>query len=369
LNLIYNKYVIFFGGDRMRIDQLETPALLIDADIFEQNMETMRQMLEGTGISLRPHYKSHKCAEIARMQIAHGAKGITCAKLGEAEDLAAAGIEDILIANEIVQPTKVMRVAALAKRCRLTICVDHLANIEALSRAAVAADATIHCLVELDVGAGRCGARNDEEFVELAQAVSRAQGLVFEGIQAYAGYLSHEVDEQKRHEGAQRIETRLCGLKSRLEELGLPVKEISGGSSGTAAIKRNSKVYTELQAGSYLFMDSTYQELKLSFRNSLVLLATVISAHDDALITDAGVKSCGVDQNMPTIVEDGLVLDSINEEHGLVKGKIAGYQVGDTLRYIPGHSCTTFNLHECVYLVRGDQVIERIPVTSRGKIQ
>lgn len=353
----------------MHINQLDTPALLIDADVFEENMASMQRLLQGTGIALRPHYKSHKCAEIAKMQIAHGAKGITCAKLGEAEDLAAAGIEDILIANEIVQPAKVLRAALLAKRCRLTLCVDNLENIAALSAAAEAAGATIHCLVELDVGMGRCGARSEDEFIALAQAVAGANGLVFEGIQAYAGFLSHEVDAAKREAGAASIEARLLGLKSRLEQLGMPVKEVSGGSTGTAAIKRNSKVYTELQAGSYLFMDSTYRELGLSFRNSLTLLVTIVSAHEDALITDAGVKSCGTDQDMALIAEEGLRLSQLNEEHGIVNGAVSGHQVGEQLHYIPGHSCTTFNLHDWAYLVRGNEVVDRIAVTSRGKIQ
>lgn len=353
----------------MRVDQLETPALIIDADIFEKNMETMRGLLAGTNIALRPHYKSHKCAAIAKMQIANGAKGITCAKLGEAEDLAAAGIEDILIANEIVQPSKLSRIAVLAKQCRLTVCVDNPENIAALSHAAATAEATVHCLVELDIGMGRCGARSEDEFIGLAQAVTAAEGLAFEGIQAYAGNLAHEIDPEKRRKGVQQNEERLIRLKARLEALGIPVKEVSGGSTGTAAFKRDSKVYTELQAGSYLFMDSTYRERQLSFQNSLKLLVTIISAHEDALVTDAGVKSCGTDQDMAALTEAGLWLSGLNEEHGIVKGDIAGYHVGDQLHYIPGHSCTTFNLHDAAYLVRDGQVIDKIPVTSRGKIR
>lgn len=261
----------------MTIAGISTPALILDVNILKENAEKMKKLLEGSNLKLRPHYKSHKCAAIAKWQIASGAIGMTCAKLSEAEDLCDAGIEDILIANQIVDPVKIRRAVDLAGNCRLTVCVDSPENVDALSRAAANCGNTIHCLVEYDIGMGRCGIMTEEAVLSLARHIADCDHLTFEGIQAYAGHLSHMEDPELRKASTGENYKRLRSLITYLQENGMEVKTVSGGSTGTSVIKAAEGLYTELQAGSYLFMDATYRNLGLPFENSLFLLSTVIS--------------------------------------------------------------------------------------------
>jgi len=351
----------------MRLQQLETPALILDLNAFEYNIRLMKDFLEPTGISLRPHYKSHKCTVIAHRQIQAGAKGITCAKLSEAEDLAASGIEDILIANQVVQPSKIARVAYLARCCRLTVCVDAAENIRELEKAAAVQGATIHCLVEFEIGMNRCGVDTFEKFYELAELISTCPHLVFEGIQAYAGQLSHETDHIIRKAETEKIEQRLVELHSYVEQRGLPVREISGVSTGTVEFRKQGSIYTEIQAGSYIFMDAAYNSLELDFKNSLFVLTTVISRNSELIVVDAGKKSVSVDQALPVFKEFPQLPVDMSEEHVAVSVRDHDIALGHKLMLIPGHCCTTVNLYSHIYLVRDDRIVDRIPVTSRGK--
>lgn len=349
----------------MKISGIPTPALILDVNKFKANADKMAELLEGTQLRLRPHYKSHKCAAIAKWQVSNGAIGMTCAKLSEAEDLCDAGIEDILIANQVVAPDKVLRLAALAKHCRLTVCVDNKDNIDAISRAAVACGTTVHCLVEYDIGMERCGVTTKEEVFDLAMQLLWAPNLSFDGIQAYAGHLSHMEDLAQRKARTAENYEKLHQLLIFLKDKGIAVKTVSGGSTGTAEIKAAEGLYTELQAGSYLFMDSTYRLLNLPFENSLYLLTTVVSQRDDLTVVDAGVKTCGIDQGMPALVE-GTVREIVaSEEHFQLHGYSETRKLGDNLLLIPGHCCSTINLHDKIYVVDGDKVIDRIPVTAR----
>ena len=177
----------------MKISGLNTPALVLDINILKANAEAMKSILENTSLKLRPHYKSHKCASIAKWQIKNGAIGMTCAKLSEAEDLCDVGIEDILIANQIVEPAKIRRLADLANNCRLTVCVDSIENVNALSAAAKNCGSTIHCFVEYDIGMQRCGVVENEEVLALAKHILSSDNLEFDGIQAYAGLPSSSI--------------------------------------------------------------------------------------------------------------------------------------------------------------------------------
>jgi len=349
----------------MKISGISTPALMVDVNILKANAQKMKALLAGTQLQLRPHYKSHKCAAIAKWQIDCGAKGMTCAKLSEAEDLCDAGIEDILIANQITDPAKIRRAADLAGNCRLTVCVDSPENVDALARAAANCGNTIHCLVEYDIGMGRCGVMTEEAALSLAKQIAAEESLSFEGIQAYAGHLSHMEDPARRKESTAENYTRLRSLIAYLEKNGVEVKTVSGGSTGTSAIKAAEGLYTELQAGSYLFMDATYRHLGLPFENSLFLLSTVISRRDEVTILDAGVKTCGMDQGMPALTEGAAKEIAANEEHLLLYGYTEHKALGDKVRLIPGHCCSTVNLHDKIYLVDGDRVVDRIPVTAR----
>ena len=350
----------------MRLKDISTPALIVDREIFEKNADCMAEVLEGSRLGLRPHFKSHKCADIAHYQVRRGAVGITCAKLEEAIDLADSGIEDILIANQIVGEDKIARLASLAGACRLTVCVDDRENVLALQRAASFAGSVIHCLVEFEIGMQRCGVSSAEEVVDLALLIGECPNLTFDGIQAYAGHVSHEISSEEREAATAKNACRIRDLLSLLAEKGIEVKTISGGSTGTCRIKAAEGLYTELQAGSYLFMDATYGLLGLPFSQSLFILTTVVSVSDGLAVVDAGVKSCGIDQGMPVPVGFEVSHIVASEEHLQLHAPTKQLKVGDRVLLAPAHCCSTVNLHEKLYFVEGDRVVSRRFVTARG---
>lgn len=350
----------------MTIDRLDTPALLLEESVFNRNRAAMTEILQDSTLKLRPHYKSHKCAAIAKMQIADGAVGMTCAKLSEAEDLADCGIEDILIANQITDPWKIRRGAQLAGDCRLTVCMDDPANIDAWEKAAGEAGTMVHCLVEYEIGMRRCGVTTAEEVLTLAARIAACPHLIFDGIQAYAGHISHMEAPAERARLTAENSGKLRLLLDRLTEAGLPVRTLSGGSTGTAQLKAAEGLYTELQAGSYLFLDATYRTLDLPFGNALTVLSTVVSAKPGLVVVDAGVKSCGVDQGMPRIYGDEAEEISACEEHFQIFEPTKQYKVGDKLMLIPAHCCSTVNLHDKIYMVNKGRVVSRIAVSARG---
>lgn len=353
----------------MKISQIDTPALILEKGVFEENLRTMKALMLRTNMALRPHYKSHKCPVIAKRQLADGAKGIVCAKLSEAEDLAQYGVEDILIANQIVQPEKLTKLAALARRCRLTVCVDCEENILALEKFMAAADAQLYCLVEYEIGMGRCGVETHDEVIALARLIEQQPHLVFEGVQAYAGNMAHEPVLAVRQAATDAIEQDLAALRDALCAAGLPPKEISGGSTGTIETKPGKSIYTEMQCGSYIFMDRAYRDLDLCFRNALFLLTTVVSVKHDRIVTDGGTKSLGMDQGNPVFVGFEDVPVQMSEEHAQCTVPEHGLKLNDKLRMIPGHCCTTVNLHDRIYVVDGGEVVDVWPVISRGKCQ
>ena len=353
----------------MKITDIETPALILEKSIFDKNRRVMASLLSGSSMALRPHYKSHKCPAIALIQLSDGAKGLTCAKLSEAEDLADAGVSDILIANQIIDEKKLSRLASLAGRCRLTVCVESADNVLALAHAASAAGTTVHVLIEYEIGMQRCGVESHEEVLALARLISEQKSLRYEGIQAYAGNMAHEKSLEVRQAATDAIEADLAALKAELTAAGLPPAEISGVSTGTVQTKPKASVYTEMQCGSYLFSDRAYRDLHLCFENALFLLTTVMSVKPSRIVTDGGVKSLGMDQGNPVVVgyEDYPV--GMSEEHSQIEVPGHSQRVGDRLRLIPGHCCTTFNLHDRVYLVDGEDVVDCWEITSRGRAQ
>lgn len=351
----------------MKIYELETPALCVDMDLLQENMKIMDTRLTNSSARLRPHFKTSKTLEIVKLQMTNGAKGITCSKLGEAEVLADAGIPDILIANEVVQPSKLRRLAELAGQTHLTVCVDDEANIRNLSTAAVTAGTVIHLYIEYDVGMKRCGVSTKEEVLKLAELIRESEGLTFDGIQAYAGQLSHETNtEYKAAEVAKAVES-LKELKDYLESRDIPVREISGASSNTSDLKAASQLYTEIQAGSYVFMDAAFKECKLPFRNSLTIASTVISKSSDRIVIDCGAKCLGLDQCYPIFKGYENRECSLSEEHFTIHGNDLSANIGDKVFLLPGHCCTTVNLFDEMYVTKGDEVIGKWKIEGRGK--
>jgi D-serine deaminase-like pyridoxal phosphate-dependent protein len=239
------------------LETIETPALLVDMDALEWNVRVMADFMKGRRVRLRPHFKTHKSPAICHMQLAAGAKGICCAKLGEAEVLLSTGIPDVLIANQIVDPAKIARLAGLARGAKVTVCADNAGNVADLSAAAARAGAPLRVLVEVDVGMNRCGVKTAEETLALARQIAGSPGLAFEGIQAYEGHLVQIADIEKRRAGVKEMERKVGAIKTLLESNGLPVKEISGGGTATYNITGDNTIWTEIQAGSYVFMDTS----------------------------------------------------------------------------------------------------------------
>ena len=353
----------------MTIKELETPALWVDLDAMERNMNRVDNILSDTSMTLYPHYKSHKCPTIAKMQIKRGARGITCAKLSEAIDLCELGISNIVIANLVVQEEKLPKVAKLANRCRLTLCVDSEDNVLALEEAMAIQGGQLHILVEFDVGMKRCGVETFEAFLNIAKLIQSQPHLSFEGIQAYAGHLSHEEDSKKRYEEIQSIEKLVADLKIYCEQNGMPVKEVCGGSTGFGEDKPKNTVYTQAQFGSYLFMDRSFIPLGLDFEQALFVETTVISVKSDRIVVDCGVKTMTMDQYPPYFPAFPDAKLSFSEEHTTIFVPGKDFRVGDRLRYIPGHCCTTINTFDKIAAVRDQDVLEIWDITSRGKAQ
>lgn len=350
------------------IKQIETPALLIDLNILESNINIMAKYFRGKKVKLKPHFKTFKCPTIAHKIINAGAKGISCAKLGEAEVLVNSGIKDVLIANQIVDKPKIFRLAGLAHGdSKITVVVDNEENIHDLSAAASILGSTINVLVEVDVGMKRCGVDNAEEALQLAKMISRSKGLVFEGIQAYEGHLVHIPDQQKRFDGMTGVIDKITNIKNYIEKEGLEIKEISGGGTGTYKITGNDTIWTEIQAGSYVFMDTDYSRLGLQFKNALTVLATIIHKSPGYAVTDAGLKVCSPDGGTSSVKDYpgfGLVL---NEEHGIVTDEEDKLSYLQKIEYIPSHCCSTVNLHDEYYCVRNNYLESVWPISARGK--
>ena len=348
--------------------KIETPALLIDLDRLEENIKKMADFFKHKKARLRPHFKTHKSSHISLMQIVAGAKGMTCAKVDEAQVLVEAGIKDVLIANQIVETCKIQRLANLAKIAKITLCVDNSHTVSELSRVAEESGCTIYVLIELEVGMKRCGVETKEQAFELAKQIVNAKGLVFEGFQAYAGHLCHKTDFEERKKGVLEAEDMVYSCKTFLEEKGISVNEVSGSGTGIYNIQGNEDVWTEIQAGSYVFMDTEYCAVNLGFEPSLTILTTVIHKRNGYVVTDAGLKVCCQEKGKPAIKGyPDLVVSSLSEEHGKIIDEGGLLHFLQKLEYIPSHCCSTVNLHDDYYCVRGESLETVWPVSGRGK--
>ncbi len=354
-------------------DEIDTPALLLDADKLARNIAQMAAFAAGGPAQLRPHSKTHKCVEIARLQLQAGAVGITCAKVGEAEALADGGIPDILIANEVVGPIKIARLVALAERCTVTVAVDDPGNVAQLAAAARAAGVTIGCYVEVDVGMGRCGVADGPAALELARLVEGSAGLVFSGLQTYEGHLQNVVPFEERMVRVERDLGKALAAREAVEAGGLTVGRVSGGGTGTHMVTGRLPWMTELQCGSYATMDAQYRAIGgADFENALTVLVTVISRpRADRAVIDAGLKAVTPEFGDPTVLVDGASWLDFSEEHGevAVSGPARELAVGDKIELIPRHGCTTVNLYDRFHVMRDGRLADIWAVAGRGRSQ
>lgn len=355
---------------------VDTPALLLDLDAFEQNLDTLRATMADLPVRVRPHAKSHKCPEIALRQVAHGAVGVCCQKVSEAEVLVQGGIQDVLVVNEVVGAHKLARLARLAHQARIGVAVDDVGNVDDIERAARDAGATLDVVVELDVGLSRCGVRPGPAAVRLARRVADMGRLRFAGIHAYHGRAQQVRAFEDRRAAAAEAAANVRLTLDLLDADGLPAAIVTGGGTGTYQFDATSGVYNEVQPGSYVFMDADYAQnldregrLVRLFRQSLFILTTVMSHPvPERAVVDAGLKAHSVDSGMPLV--DGVPgarYTRASDEHGIIE--IDGSDtvtLGQKLRLVPGHCDPTVNLHEWFVGFRGDRVEAIWPIAARG---
>jgi D-serine deaminase-like pyridoxal phosphate-dependent protein len=359
------------------LEAVETPALVVDLDAFEHNLDLMANAVRGSGLALRPHAKSHKCPDIAKAQIARGAVGICCQKVDEAAAFVSAGIADVLVTNEIVAPSKIARLAALAQSATIGVLVDDARVVPDLSAAAVHAGGTVHVYVEVDVGAGRCGVAPGEAAVPIARAADGAKGLRFRGIHAYQGAAQHLRSPGERRAAIERASALAGQTKRAIERAGIDCPVITGAGTGTWQLERDSHVYTELQPGSYVFMDADYARNALApdehaFEHSLYVLASVMSVPAaERAVVDAGLKALAVDSGLPVVhAARGMHYAKASDEHGVldVDPSQAQPAIGDRVWLIPGHCDPTVNLYDWLVGMRGQRVECVWPVAARGSL-
>ena len=361
----------------MPLSEVDTPALILDLDAFERNLDRMDASLKGKSIRLRPHAKSHKCPEIALRQIRRGAAGVCCQKVSEAEAMVDGGVPDVLIANEVVGAPKLKRLAELAKRARIAVCADDPGNVTALDDAARAAGVRLDVLVEVNVGANRCGVGPGEPSLRLAQAIARSRNLRFAGLQAYQGAAQHLRKVEERRAAIAAACARVRETLELLEDARIACERVTGAGTGTYMLEAVSGVYHELQAGSYIFMDVDYAKNDWTesgiprFEHSLYVWTTVMSrTAPERAVVDAGLKASSVDSGMPRVAElEGAEYVKASDEHGVLKlnGSVR-LAVGEKLKLIPGHCDPTVNLYDQYVCVRNDRVEAIWPITARGAV-
>lgn len=366
------------AGPGDSVESIETPALVVDLDAMDRNIATMAAFARRHGLRLRPHAKMHKSAFVAKLQIAAGAVGVCVQKTSEAEALADAGVRDLYISNEVIDPVKLARVAALAARVTLAIAVDSPLGIARLAEAMRPTGAAIDVFVEIDVGQGRCGVRPDRAG-ELASHVV-AHGLRFAGLQAYHGGAQHLRTAASRQAAIERATAAVRVAQASLAAAGLDCPLVTGAGSGTFALEAASGVWGELQCGSYVFLDRDYADNEPApgapvFEHALFVRCQVVSRDDAHAVVDAGHKSHAIDSGLPTVWGRDLVFENGGDEHGIVRarGTDSLPLLGETLWLVPGHCDPTVNLHASCVGVRGglvDGTVESVwPVDARGCVR
>ena len=364
----------------MQKRELDTPALLIDLDKMEANIQTMADFFTTVNAMLRPHVKTHKTPIISHKQIAAGAIGVTCAKLGEAEAVIHAGVRDVLIANQVVGSHKIARLINLARHSEIMVAVDNPQNVRDISAAAAAKGVTVRMLVEVNVGMNRCGVESGKPALELAKQIRQSPNLKFEGLMGYEGHTVAKPDLKEREANVREAMQHLIDAKHYLEKHGVEVSIMSGGGTGTFNITGSIPEMTEVQAGSYVFMDSTYRNVEgvgEQFDCSLSVLATVVSRPaPDRIIVDTGLKVLAKEFGIPQPIGiTGVEMTGLSEEHGTLKfvGQVSDTDVpltpGDKIEILPTHCCTTVNLHDRYYGIRNGIVESVWDIAARGKAQ
>ncbi len=365
----------------MAESEIQTPALILDLEALERNIRKLGAFVSAHGLRHRAHAKMHKSIDVARVQqCLGGASGVCCQKVSEAEVFARGGIKDVLLSNQVRDPVKIARLAKLPLLGgEVSVCVDDLDNVAQLSAAAVRAGTQLSVLVEVDCGAGRCGVSNGAEAVSLARAIAHAEGLHFGGIQAYQGALQHIERFAARQAATMAAISVVQGVLDALEKADLQVDQVTGAGTGSHEFEAASGIYTELQCGSYAFMDAHYGRLEAGdgarldqseWENALFVQTSVMShAKSDRAVVDAGLKALTLESGMPVVFDTNYATYvEASDEHGVVLDPDGRLKINDRLKLVPGHCDPTCNLHDWYVGVRNGVVECVWPVSARGKV-
>ena len=358
------------------INEVDTPALILDLDAFERNLKCLQNAVARAGVRLRPHAKSHKCPEIALRQIQAGAVGICCQKVSEAAVFVDAGVPDVFITNQVVGEKKVAHALDLATRARIGVLVDDEDQISAFARASAERQVSIDVYLEIDVGMGRCGVVSIERAVAMAQQIDAAPYLNFMGLQCYHGSAQHYRLPEERQQAIAAVCAKAAAAKAAIEDVGIRVERISGAGTGSVMLESNSKLFNEVQAGSYILMDRDYATNQrdpddLPFEHAL-FVKTAILSHPTAnrAVVDAGLKASSVDSGMPVVWQrsDAKYIKA-SDEHGVLELTAnSTLKLGDYVLLVPGHCDPTVNLYDEIIGVRGERVEVIWPVAARGAL-
>ncbi len=355
----------------MKRHEIPTPALAVDLAAMERNIQRMAGFYADKPCKLRPHFKAHKTPAIARRQLAAGScTGLTVATIGEAELVAEEGFcNDVLIANEILGPGKAARAAKAARQIDLMVAIDSDATLDDLASAARAEGVTIGVLVDVNVGLPRCGIMHGQPALALAQRAHGTDGLRLHGLMGYEGHVVGLENREEREARAAKSMDRLLETANLVRAAGLPCDVVSAGGTGTFDITGVMDDITEVQAGSYVLMDTAYAKLGTPFEQAFTILSTVLSRpRPDLCATDAGLKACAVDHGNPDIkdVEGASVLFLSDEHCSISLPPDSTIAPGDRIELWPSHIDPTINLHDVLFALNGDDVVEVWPIAARG---
>ena len=355
------------------VTDLETPALLINADLLDANIEKMATFAKSKDINLRPHFKTHKCPTLSHKQIVKGAIGITCAKVSEAEIAVNSGIKEVLIANQLVTTEKIEKLVSLNRHSKVLVAVDSIKNAQDISKAAAKRGLAITVIIERDVGLKRCGTRSLDESLKLAQAIEKLPNLQMAGLMGYEGHTVFLTPVDNKKDQCRRAMETLLETKEVLSKNGFTVDIVSAGGTGTHEITSEYNGITELQVGSYATMDWKYKETGIDFALALSVLGTVISTPEKNLaIIDVGLKAITAEFGLPVLkTPTGASLVSLSEEHGTLQlnSDASKLSVGDKLELYPTHGCTTINLYDTFYVIRNNCLETTWPIVARGAVR
>ena len=355
---------------------IDTPALVLDLDAFERNLQRMASALRGSKVRLRAHAKAHKCPEISLRQIALGAVGVCCQKVSEAAVFVRSGVKDVLVTNQVIGETKLRHLADLARTARMGVLVDHPQQVQALAAAARAHGVTLDVYVEVNVGANRCGVAPGDEAIPLARQIVASAPLRFMGLQCYHGQAQHMRLPQDRAAAIGSAIDAARVTRSAIEACGIGVERVTGAGTGSFMHERDCGVFDEIQAGTYAFMDRDYGDNQrgpsdIAFEHALFVRTTVMSRATAArAVVDAGLKASSVDSGMPGVWQrSDLRYVKAADEHGVLStADAAALTLGDQLMLVPGHCDPTFNLYDEVVCVRGEWVEAVWPISARGAL-